>query len=201
MQMERRKLLKLYGMPISHPTRSIMWLCSMKGFKDYKLVIINSYIPRKYRKNDDYYFNNIRFDGKIPAIEDTDGFILFEGAAIMQYLCTKYKWNSLYPSIYNLKRRAKIDQYLNWHHENTRMLSFGYLAPILIIKKPLNELINNDNLLQKRKVARNAMRILNDKILGNSKLFIVDNSLSIDDIFWYEEIVKIYIWDLMNEKK
>ena len=56
----------------------------------------------------------------IPTIVD-DGFALFESNAILVYLAKKYNWTAYYPA--DAQLRARIDQYLNWHHTNTRLVS------------------------------------------------------------------------------
>ena len=61
--------------------------------------------------------------GKVPAIVDTEkDLCLAESHSIMRYLCLKYpvhlsKW---YPTI-DLAKRAKIDEYMDFHHTNTRL--------------------------------------------------------------------------------
>ena len=61
---------------------------------------------------------------KVPAIVDTDnGMCLAESHSIMRYLCQKFKLNeNWYPSK-NLTRMAKIDEYLDFHHLNTRLVA------------------------------------------------------------------------------
>jgi glutathione S-transferase len=66
-------------------------------------------------KTDNYAEINPR--GTIPAIDD-DGFILWESHAIMTYLCEKHGWIDMWPS--DLQRRAKVSQYLHFHHRNVR---------------------------------------------------------------------------------
>ena len=63
----------------------------------------------------------------MPAIVDGD-FVLFESHAILRYLQGKYgKTDHWYPST-DLAKRAKIDQYLDWHHTNLRVNATGYLV-------------------------------------------------------------------------
>lgn len=62
---------------------------------------------------------------KVPAIVDTEnGFKLAESHAIIKYLSNKYpehvgEW---YPAK-DFVKRAKIDEYLDFHHTNTRKCS------------------------------------------------------------------------------
>lgn len=63
---------------------------------------------------------------KVPAILDTDAehFTLGESHAIMRYLCRKYQaqCKQFYP-IDNFAKCAKIDEYLDFHHTNTRKIT------------------------------------------------------------------------------
>lgn len=47
----------------------------------------------------------------------------------MQYLATKNHWHDVYPS--DAAHRVSVDQYLHWHHQNTRMLTKVYFRPFL----------------------------------------------------------------------
>ena len=68
----------------------------------------------------------------MPAI--TDGTInVYESHTIMRYLhesreCADH-W---YPK--DLKKRAKIDEYLDWHHSNTRVGATGFLFQKYVFK-------------------------------------------------------------------
>jgi len=51
----------------------------------------------------------------------------FFSASIMRYLVSKYNLpDHWYPS--NPEHRAKVDEYLDWHHLNTRAGAGGYFA-------------------------------------------------------------------------
>eukprot|EP00668_Euglena_longa_P045182 GGOE01060811.1.p1 GENE.GGOE01060811.1~~GGOE01060811.1.p1 ORF type:complete len:231 (-),score=72.17 GGOE01060811.1:413-1039(-) len=67
--------------------------------------------------------------GQIPALQD-DGFVVYEAAAILCYLADKYHWHDLYPV--DLQARAKVNQYLHWHHSNVRPLTLLLFAPVLM---------------------------------------------------------------------
>eukprot|EP00668_Euglena_longa_P042080 GGOE01055483.1.p1 GENE.GGOE01055483.1~~GGOE01055483.1.p1 ORF type:complete len:231 (-),score=63.94 GGOE01055483.1:385-1011(-) len=66
--------------------------------------------------------------GQIPALQD-DGFVVYEAAAILCYLADKFHWHDLYPV--DLQARARVNQYLHWHHSNTRLLTRLLFAPAL----------------------------------------------------------------------
>eukprot|EP00294_Goniomonas_avonlea_P017917 CAMPEP_0114555016 /NCGR_PEP_ID=MMETSP0114-20121206/8522_1 /TAXON_ID=31324 /ORGANISM="Goniomonas sp, Strain m" /LENGTH=203 /DNA_ID=CAMNT_0001740109 /DNA_START=151 /DNA_END=762 /DNA_ORIENTATION=+ len=64
--------------------------------------------------------------GTVPVIND-NGFILGESCAILTYLAQKHSWTDLYPA--QLEARAKVDQFLHYHHRNTRQLTIQLFAP------------------------------------------------------------------------
>jgi glutathione S-transferase len=68
---------------------------------------------------------------QIPAI--TDGsFNLAESHTILRYLhSTRECADHWYPSC--SKKRAMVDQYLDWHHTNLRAAGFGLLKKIFIL--------------------------------------------------------------------
>lgn len=69
---------------------------------------------------------NVNPMGKVPAIVDTENkFALAESHTIMRYLCNKYPQHvgDWYPASCNVQR-ARIDEYLDFHHLNTRKCSF-----------------------------------------------------------------------------
>lgn len=129
MRVSRLKLamtLKLYGVEPSQPVRSVIWLLEINNIP-YELVYC---MPghRKGTRSPDYIKKNPM--AHVPFLEDEQsGVCLAEAAAIMVYLANKYKLHDLYPA--DLKSRALVDEYLHWHHRNTRCLTLAYFAPVV----------------------------------------------------------------------
>lgn len=121
--------LTIYGMIASQPTRAVIWLCHIKQLP-YNVVKVNPGTSRKKNPRKDF-IANVNPMGRIPGIKDVDGFTLYESGAIMTYLCEKYKFEDLYPTQSDPKRRALIQQYLNWHHENVRRVTNGFVVYLL----------------------------------------------------------------------
>ncbi|KAJ0389222.1 hypothetical protein P43SY_011656 [Pythium insidiosum] len=67
-------------------------------------------------------------NGFVPVLKDGD-FTLFEGNAILAYLANKFQWEDLYPT--DLQARAKVDEYLHWHHTTVRMFTTQIVRPFL----------------------------------------------------------------------
>lgn len=72
----------------------------------------------------DEFRSNINRFRKVPAIVD-DGFQLSESVAILRYLAAQNNIDDhWYPK--DLKVRARIDEYLEWQHGNTRQTCAQY---------------------------------------------------------------------------
>ncbi|RLN32274.1 hypothetical protein BBJ28_00012069 [Nothophytophthora sp. Chile5] len=91
----------------------------------------------------DYVFVDVDFHGSflksdefkswnpnalVPVIRDGD-FSLFEGTAILTYLAEKFGWTDLYPT--DMQARAKVNEFLSWHHTNTRLFTLQILRPAI----------------------------------------------------------------------
>ncbi|TDH74179.1 hypothetical protein CCR75_006230 [Bremia lactucae] len=116
--------LTLYANLISQPSRSVAWVLKVKNVKHEFVRIIPT---------DDFFqseeFRSMNPNVLVPVIKD-DGFVLYEGMAILQYLGDKCEWTGpkdLYPK--ELKVRAKINEFLHWHHTNTRLFTLNILRP------------------------------------------------------------------------
>jgi glutathione S-transferase len=117
-------VLKLYGVPLSQPCRAIIWTCLYKKLP-FELVLTNPGSKGSTGSRNPNYLA-INPTGTIPAIND-DGFTLWESNAILTYLAQKHGWADLYPA--DVQKRSLIDQYLHFHHRNSREASIRLAAP------------------------------------------------------------------------
>ncbi|KAG7391198.1 Glutathione S-transferase theta-1 [Phytophthora pseudosyringae] len=123
--------LTLYANLISQPSRAVAWVLKVKGVQ-YEFVEMNP--GSAFFKSDE--FKAVNPNRLVPAIKDGD-FLLTEGMAILQYLGDKYDWTGqkdLYPN--DVTVRAKINEFLHWHHTNTRLFTLNIFRPE--IAKKLN---------------------------------------------------------------
>eukprot|EP01084_Bolivina_argentea_P253777 426418_1 len=181
--------VKLYGVAPSQPTRAVLFLLELKN-EPYEFIKVNPGAPRSQKKD---YIDKINPSGKVPGLED-NGFTLYESAAIMTYLATKNQWEDLYPCS-DLKRRALIDQYLHWHHENTRKVTTGFLVVLLRQDIDISK-FNPSTLITTRKLAKYSLNIIENVWLSKHD-YIVDNKLSLADFLCYEELVQLKQWDII----
>eukprot|EP00756_Hemistasia_phaeocysticola_P007528 Hpha_TRINITY_DN14310_c0_g2::TRINITY_DN14310_c0_g2_i1::g.86818::m.86818/K00799/GST, gst; glutathione S-transferase len=164
--------LKLWGNPFSQPARAVAWACDHEGLK-YEYVMM---IPGKDTKKPEYV--NAGRLSTVPRIED-DGFVLNESHAILVYLANKHGW-SLYPK--DLKVRARVDEYLHYHHRSVREITLGLFAPAMrpdLKIPPVLTVVNKMN-------AKNGLIYL-EKILSNSP-WIAGDSATLADIVAYTEV-------------
>eukprot|EP00667_Euglena_gracilis_P023530 EG_transcript_26591 len=120
-------MLTLYGVPVSQPYRSVLWALLLKKVPFTPQFVLPRSKEPKGALHPDYL--KIQPFGVIPTLQD-DGFVVYEAAAILCYLADKYHWEDLYPA--DLQERAKVNQYLHWHHSNTRPLTHLLFAPPLM---------------------------------------------------------------------
>ena len=61
----------------------------------------------------------------MPALEDTEsGLCMVESHSIMRYLCGKFKLDEQWFPREDLVRQAKINEYLDFHHQRTRKCAY-----------------------------------------------------------------------------
>eukprot|EP01083_Nonionella_stella_P183867 665544_1 len=192
--MSKPTKLQVYGSFASQPTRAVIFLCEI-GNIPYELIEVSVIQPRHKRAD---YIKNMNPNGRIPSIKDTNGFVVYEAAAILQYLCNRYQLTDVYPI--DLKLRAKIDEYCHWHHESTRYLTTAYVGMIMRVDVPLKQWILGTDIMQRRKTLRYALDII-ENIRLKKHDYIAGDSLSIADILCYEEIVQLDVWNLFDDGK
>eukprot|EP00483_Globobulimina_turgida_P008663 UN08681 len=185
----------IYGMIQSQPTRAVMWLCKIKNLP-YNVVKVSPGGSRKKNPRKDF-IANINPMGRIPGLKDSNGFTIYESAAILCYLSEKYEWEDLYPTKNNLQRRALIQQYLNWHHENVRKVTTGYI--VYLLRSDVDpKKWNVESIKTERKLAGFGLKVI-ENIWLSAHDYIIDNKLSIADILCYEELVQLRWWNLIDD--
>ncbi len=113
----------VYGDLISQPTRAVLCFLKMNQipheFKELR-VFKGEHKTEEFKKLNPFQ--------KVPTITDTEnGLNLFESHAILKYLqASREKADHWYPKS-DIKKRAKIDEYLDWHHGGLRSSSITYL--------------------------------------------------------------------------
>ncbi len=113
--------LVLYGDYGSQPSRAVFLFCIINKIphevKEVRVIQMEQYSPE---------FKKINPNGKVPAMTDMHGKInLFESHAILKYLHeSRGSPDHWYPK--DPRKRAKVDEYLDWHHNGLRLGAGGY---------------------------------------------------------------------------
>ena len=116
------KPIKLYVDFISQPARAVVAFCKVNNIPHETIEVR---VSKSQQKTSEY--SKINPLQRIPTMEEGE-FKLSESHTIMRYLCnTRDVPDHWYPKK-DLKKRALIDFYLDWHHSNTRRCTWLIIA-------------------------------------------------------------------------
>jgi glutathione S-transferase len=168
--------ITLHGHRMSQPSRAVELLLLINdiGHTFNTVDFVNGETRTKQ------YIETVNANGKIPVLQDGD-FKLLESHAMMRYLSRKFELKQWYGS--DLKEKAVIDQWLDWHHLNTRTYSSDMLHAIAILNFVPMMLKIEVKTLQIEELNRKLRMSLSvlDKQLENKK-FIAGNTATIVDL-------------------
>lgn len=163
-----------------------MWLCLIKNLP-FELHLTSQ--DRGAKKPE--YLKGINPRGTVPAIKD-ESFVLWECPAIMIYLCEKHGWNDMWPD--DPQHRARVNQYLHFHHRNTREVVVQWsrtLWPrVFGVEKPDADWLRRNTftgLKDNAQVVEQALRIV-DGMLAATGFIAGGPHATIADLFAYEEL-------------
>jgi len=177
--------LKIYINHRSHPSRAVIALCRLNNIP-FTLEEVNVFKGQHFNPE----FKKINALRLIPVI-DENGFLLSESHTIMRYLCdSRGLPDHWYPK--DLKERALVDRYLDWHSTNTRSGTRYYQAYFKDIFHP--GFITWDTKDEVEAVKR-AYKRIEEVFLGNKKYFFSDEKMSIADLSAVCEIVQLKTTD------
>jgi glutathione S-transferase len=117
------KPVKVYGFPVSQPTRSVLMLLDAAHIS-FDFVPVSK--TNKEMKQPEFLAINPA--GLVPAIDD-NGFTLGESGAILLYFCESKRLENWYPS--DARVRARVTYWMHWHHFNSRLSTTKILHPIV----------------------------------------------------------------------
>ena len=195
----------IHGVPLSQPFRSVVWPCLIKNVK-FRLEVATPGAGGKYSTRKSEYLSSFPL-GTIPSIEDIDDdggdgnesgcakrFCLSEAPAILAYLSAKNNWEDIYPT--DISSRAKVDEYLHWHHSNLRSVTKGYFRPRVFPHAHLS-----DDAVHKREAAH-ALKVLERSYLhrcstgANGNFLLGTSHPTAADFMAYEEVVQLRMCNL-----
>lgn len=190
--------LKFYGNYLSQPCRAVLWMLKFKN-AEFEFVPVNAGSPDL--KSPEFLAMNP--NGLVPVLQD-ENFTVFEGYAIATYLADKLQWNDLYPT--DLKARAKVNQYLHWHHNNSRYSTLRIMRPLFAQKfgkvtaEDLVWLENKDEIMTKF-VTMIEIFLVKDFIAHSDEPTIADfacynefDQLELTGLFDFSKYPKVHAW-------
>eukprot|EP00747_Dinoflagellata_sp_TGD_P205808 gnl/TRDRNA2_/TRDRNA2_79544_c0_seq3.p1 gnl/TRDRNA2_/TRDRNA2_79544_c0~~gnl/TRDRNA2_/TRDRNA2_79544_c0_seq3.p1 ORF type:complete len:217 (+),score=14.19 gnl/TRDRNA2_/TRDRNA2_79544_c0_seq3:162-812(+) len=117
----------------------------------------------------------------VPTIDD-DGFVLAECPAILCYLAEKHGWDSLYPL--EPLERARVHEYMHWHHRNIRECSLSYFMPIVHPDhSPPAQVVQHS-----KHIALSAMSTLEARLAHSEAKFLHGDTVTLSDLLCYGEL-------------
>ena len=138
--------------------------------KEVRVMKMEQYTPE---------FKKINPNGKVPAI--VDGNVnLFESHAILKYIhATRNLADHWYPK--DPRARAKVDEYLDWHHNGLRLGAGGfifrkYVSPFTGKPAP-KEAIEESKVIFKR-----ALSLMEKYWLQGDKKYLISDQPTIADV-------------------
>ena len=177
--------LKLYGVPLSQPFRSVAWALLQKKVPFEVKLAVPAMKSKVGAQGPEFLAKNPL--GTVPVIEEPDGFCLCESPAILTYLADSRPdaFSDLYPT--DPKARAKINGFMSWHHSGTRSLA-------MVLKPHIRPDLGVMDETQKAAVeaaAHSTLETLGRVFLADSPFLAGSTSASFADLLAYEEVIQL----------
>ena len=173
-------VLKLHGVPLSQPFRSVAWACLQKRLPFEVNLVVPGMESRIGSKGPAYL--RLNPTGTVPTLED-DGVVVLESAAMLSYLANKHQWTDLYPQ--EAAARARVDSFMHWHHQGTRTVAAGFAVPYL--RPELAKALGEDGLAKAKRTALDALQLLETHWLATDP-YVAASHQTVADLLAYEEV-------------
>jgi len=176
-------VVRVFGSPLSQPTRSVLWTCSLVGVQpDFKVVNANDGEQTSVK------FLQKNPNGKFPVLEHDD-YVLWESNAIMRYVVEVFGDDKIRKQYYppsNPKLRARIDAWMEWKHSHIRPGAAGLVRRRVmanIMKEPIRHSLIYDlrEIPESReeRILMDALKVLEEQ-LAKADFLIGDNATLAD---------------------
>ena len=173
--------LKVWIDPVSQPSRTVWYVVKrLKLDHEFKLTkVVEDTRTEEFRKN-------VNPNGVVPVIEH-DGEKIYESATIVRYLLDCFQGDETLLPRSDLKKRAKVDYWLDWNNTTARVQCGETLMELVIRPqfegKPMPDEDKKKELMDKY---NSCMKMIEDALDGHS--YLTGDDLSIADIQLYNEI-------------
>ncbi|RMC06019.1 hypothetical protein DUI87_17564 [Hirundo rustica rustica] len=124
---------------------------------------------------------------KVPALKDGD-FTLAECTAILLYLSRKYNTpDHWYPS--DIQKRARVDEYLSWHHANIRANAPKTMWIKVLIPLFTGQPLPSEKLQEVMEGLSTSLKQFEERFLQD-KAFIIGSEISLADLVAIVELMQ-----------
>ena len=114
-------MLKIWGRNDGSNVIKVMWCLGELGI-EYERIDWGG----PFGGNDDPEYRRKNPNGRLPTLEEEDGFTLWESGAVLRYLCARHSMGNLYPE--DLRARSSADKWMDWSSVNLAAFNTVYLA-------------------------------------------------------------------------
>jgi glutathione S-transferase len=104
-------MIKIWGRKDGSNVVKAMWAVGELGLEHERIDW-----GGKFGGNDDPEYRAKNPNGRLPTLEEEDGFILWESGPVVRYLCAKHSMGNLCPD--TLKGRAEAEKWMDWSSLN-----------------------------------------------------------------------------------
>ena len=113
-------MLKIWGRADGSNVIKAMWCLGELGV-EYERIDWGG----PFGGNDDPDYRRKNPMGRLPTLEEDDGFTLWESGAVVRYLCAKHSMGDLCPD--TLRGRAEAEKWMDWSSLNLAAFNTVYL--------------------------------------------------------------------------
>lgn len=100
-------MLKIWGRNDGSNVIKVLWCLNELGV-EYERIDWGG----EFGGNDDLEYRRKNPMGRLPTLEEEDGFTLWESGAVVRYLCARYSMGNMCPE--SLRDRAQADRWMDW---------------------------------------------------------------------------------------
>jgi glutathione S-transferase len=184
--------LKLFGVPLSQPFRSCAWTLLNLQVPFQIEMAVPGMTSKIGTKNENFQNLTPHRSTQIPLlIDDNTSLVLSESPAIMTYICERYGSDHQLLATPGSNRKALIDSYMHWHHDNTRFLARLFQTKI---RPDLKSSLSDDDEKRIQVILQNIDSgwLRSSTYIGNS------DAPSIADILAYGELSSVTMTNLLD---
>lgn len=182
-------MLKLYGVPLSQPFRSVAWTMLQHHMRFEIILTVPGMKNKMGTLNESFMAKTRGLSSTVPILED-EQLCIAESPAILSYLCERYGFDNWYGNPRS-SRKATIDSYMHWHHGGTRKLAklqVSKIRPDLKYTETAKDIEEINDVL--RSIENGWLR---------EDAYIAGLDPSVADILAYEEFAQVYMTELLPQ--